>query len=180
VGEQVEQEAVPELVGLAEVAAILGVSKQRVRELAERDDTFPLPAAELIGGAIYVKAMIEEFNKRWRREPGHPGKHQAQVLQELVYIPKAKADLGQQILRMTYHNLRKHDLSVDPLTPCGQSLHRAIELVRQNDESFRPRYDVDFFQLELPDLRYVKLHSQCCPEVAGASETSDMDGDAPS
>src|SRR5215469_12482681 len=107
-------QGVPELAGLAEVAAILGVSKQRVRELAERDDTFPLPVAQLASGAIYLKAMVEEFNKRWSRRPGHPGRHHAQVLAELAFIPADRADISQQILRMIYHNLRKHDLAIDP------------------------------------------------------------------
>jgi hypothetical protein len=109
---------------------ILGVSKQRVRELAERDETFPSPIAELSGGAIYLKAMIEEFKRLRNPRPGRPGRHQAQflVLDELARIARVKGNLGQQVLRMIYHNLRRHDLSVDPLTPRGQTLFRAIEM----------------------------------------------------
>lgn len=166
VGEHPERPPVPDLAGLAEVAAILGVSKQRVRELAERDATFPLPVAELSGGAIYLKSMIEEFNKRWNRQPGRPGKHHRQVSEELAHIPKDKGDLGQQVLRMIYNNTRRHDLSVDPLTPRGQTLFRVIKLAQEGDADFEPRYDRSFFAPEPPDKRYVELHGQCCPSMA--------------
>lgn len=157
---------VPDLAGLAEAAAILGVSKQRVRELAERDDTFPLPVAELSGGAIYLKSMIEEFAKRRNRQPGRPGSQQARVADELAHIPKDRGDLGQQILRMIYNSTRRHDLSVDPLTPRGQTLFRAIKLAREDNMAFEPRYDQSFFQLEPSDRRYVELHARCCPSIA--------------
>jgi hypothetical protein len=170
VGERVSPVEVPELAGLAEVAAILGVSKQRVRELAERDDTFPAPIAELTGGAIYLKPMIEEYKRLREPQPGHPGRHQAQVLQELARIPKVRGNLGQQILRMVYHNIRRHDLSVDPLTPRGQTLFRSIELTLQDIASFKPQYDEMFFQPDPPDKRYVELHSRCCPASADSAD----------
>src|SRR5258708_21997402 len=144
---------VPALAGLAEAAAILGVSKQRGRELAEHDGTFPLPVAELSGGALDLKSMIAEFGKRRNREPGRPRKHQAQVADELAHIPKDRGDLGQQILRMIYNNIRRHDLSVDALTPRGQTLFRAIKLAKEEDEGFEPPYDQPIFRPEPPDIR---------------------------
>ncbi|MGH3405878.1 MAG: hypothetical protein ACRDRJ_25785 [Streptosporangiaceae bacterium] len=98
--------------------------------------------------------------------PGHPGRRQAQVLDELARIPKVKGDLGQQVLRMIYHNLRRHDLAADPLTPRGQTLFRALELARQDFSDFRPDYDEAFFRPEPPDKRYADVHARCCPSAA--------------
>ncbi len=160
----------PELAGLAEVADILGVSKQRVRELVDRDETFPLPVAELSGGAIYVKSMIEEFNVRWKRQSGRPSKLHATVPRELEHIPRDRGDMSQQTLRMVYNAVRRHDLSIDPLTPRGQSLFRAIEQTRGAEEGCTLRYDEAFFELEPPDTRYRAFHAACCPAL-GRSKT---------
>jgi predicted DNA-binding transcriptional regulator AlpA len=155
---------VPELAGLAEVAAILGVSRQRVRELAERDD-FPQPVAQLSGGAVYVKSAIEAFNNHWNRKSGRPGKYQTQVLDELAHIPKINAVLAQQMLRMIYNNTRLHDLSRDALTTPGRTLFHAIKLTEEEFENFEPHYDQSFFQPEPPDRRYAELHAECCPSL---------------
>jgi predicted DNA-binding transcriptional regulator AlpA len=63
----------PEVVGVAEVAALLGVSKQRVSELA-RSRTFPRPLYELAAGPIWVKPTIQAFVEKWERKPGRPRK----------------------------------------------------------------------------------------------------------
>jgi hypothetical protein len=172
VGERVRQSEVPELAGLAEVATILGVSKQRVRELSEQDETFPLPIAELSGGAIYLKSMIDEFNRRWIRQTGRPSKAHSAVPRELEHIPRDRSDLGQQMLRMVYNAIRRHDLGIDPLTPRGQSLFHSIEQTRAQEEGFIPRYDESFFELEPPDTRYSTLHAACCPDAGRSTAVS--------
>jgi len=63
----------PDLVGVAEAAEILGVTKQRVSELA-RSRRFPKPLYDLAAGPIWVKATIEAFAERWERKPGRPRK----------------------------------------------------------------------------------------------------------
>jgi hypothetical protein len=63
----------PEVVGVAEVASMLGVSKQRVSELA-RSRTFPPPLYELAAGPVWVKGSIETFVEKWERKPGRPRK----------------------------------------------------------------------------------------------------------
>ena len=174
-----QRSPIPELAGLAEIAATLGVSKQRVRELAERDETFPSPVAELSGGAVYLKTMIEEFSKHWDRRPGRPSKSQAQVQAELAHIPRDRQDPGQQTLRMVYNAIRRHDLSIDSLTPRGQTLFHAIKLAKKQEASFAPRYDQSFFQPEPPDQRYTRLHAACCPSLddqAGAVNTPEASG----
>lgn len=61
----------PELVGLSEIAEILGVSKQRVGQLRERDD-FPRPVAELRSGPVWSRPMLDRFIDEWPRRSGHP------------------------------------------------------------------------------------------------------------
>lgn len=164
----------PELAGPAEIAAILGVSKQRVRELAAQDDTFPQPVAELIGGAIYVKSMIEEYQRQSTRQPGRPTKEHTQmmtqVMTEMRHIPKTRGDLAQQTFRTIFNITRQHDLKIDPLTPAGQSLHRSIEAARTQYPDSEPQYDAEFFQPEPLDQHYRTRHS-ACPERCGLPET---------
>ncbi|WP_460871842.1 helix-turn-helix transcriptional regulator [Nocardioides pakistanensis] len=57
---------VPALVGTHEIAAMLGVSRQRVLQLAATDG-FPAPVARLKAGNIWVKADIEEWAETRRR-----------------------------------------------------------------------------------------------------------------
>ena len=63
----------PDVVGVAEVAKMLGVSKQRVSELA-RSKRFPAPLYELAAGPIWVKPTVEAFVEKWDRKPGRPRK----------------------------------------------------------------------------------------------------------
>lgn len=53
------------LLGVAEIAELLGVSRQRVHQLAARDD-FPRPTAELSAGKVWDAAAIE----RWQAASG--------------------------------------------------------------------------------------------------------------
>lgn len=53
------------LVGAVEIAAMLGVSRQRVYQLAASAD-FPIPEASLAGGRVWSRESIEE----WARATG--------------------------------------------------------------------------------------------------------------
>ncbi|GAB7004442.1 hypothetical protein JCM18899A_19150 [Nocardioides sp. AN3] len=53
------------LMGTAEIADLLGVTRQRVHQLT-RLDGFPEPTARLAGGDVWESADIE----RWARETG--------------------------------------------------------------------------------------------------------------
>jgi predicted DNA-binding transcriptional regulator AlpA len=53
------------LVGPAEVAGLLGVSRQRVTQLASRDD-FPKPEADLAMGKVWKRVDVV----RWARSRG--------------------------------------------------------------------------------------------------------------
>lgn len=62
-----------ELSGVAEIAELLGVSRQRVGQLIERDG-FPAPIAELASGPVFTTPSIRAFEKRWEphRRGGRP------------------------------------------------------------------------------------------------------------
>jgi predicted DNA-binding transcriptional regulator AlpA len=52
--------AVEQLVGAAEVAEILGVSRQRVTQLTSRPD-FPAPVAVLAMGKVWTRDAVEAW-----------------------------------------------------------------------------------------------------------------------
>jgi prophage regulatory protein len=59
---------VPDLVGAHEIAEILGVSRQRVQQLA-RTAGFPQPVAVLAMGKVWVRSDVEEWAARRGRRP---------------------------------------------------------------------------------------------------------------
>jgi hypothetical protein len=62
---------VPELLGVAELAQALGVSKQRISELTELG-RFPAPVARLKAGPVWQRSAIARFVRRWPRRAGRP------------------------------------------------------------------------------------------------------------
>lgn len=65
----------PALVGVSEAARMLGISKQRLAQLAARPD-FPEPMVELASGPVWLTSSIRGFERRWPRKPGRPAKRQ--------------------------------------------------------------------------------------------------------
>jgi hypothetical protein len=63
----------PKLLGVAEVAEQLGVSKQRATELGRTHRLFPPPLAELASGPVWTAWQISSFQQTWDRKPGRPG-----------------------------------------------------------------------------------------------------------
>jgi predicted DNA-binding transcriptional regulator AlpA len=57
------------LAGVSEVAEMLGVSKQRVSELAKTRG-FPKPLVTLASGPVWPVAAIRSFARSWIRRPG--------------------------------------------------------------------------------------------------------------
>lgn len=66
----------PELAGPQELAAILGVSRQRFYEIAKMPG-FPRPVVQLAGGPVWIAAGINHFRETWPRKPGRPRKELA-------------------------------------------------------------------------------------------------------
>jgi hypothetical protein len=149
-----------DLVGLAEIAAMLGVSKQRVQEIAANDQLFPPPIAKVSGGTLYMKSMIDAFKAHRAPTPGRPGGLQIRVSEELNHIPKDRQNPAQQSLRMIYNITRLHDLKVDPSASRHQSLFVALTQTPSQDGQ-PPMFDTEFFQPEPPEERYRILHAEC-------------------
>lgn len=63
-----------ELLGVHEMSRLLGVSRQRVSELAKQK-RLPEPLAELQCGRIWDKADVLAWLATWRRTPGPKPKH---------------------------------------------------------------------------------------------------------
>lgn len=68
---ELEEPNFPELVGVTEIAELLGTSRQRASELA-RSAKFPVPVAELAAGPVWPKSRIARFVEEWERKPGRP------------------------------------------------------------------------------------------------------------
>ena len=59
----------PEVVGVAEAAGLLGLSRQRLFQLMARDD-FPPPMVRLAAGPVWLASSIRAFERGWDRRPG--------------------------------------------------------------------------------------------------------------
>jgi prophage regulatory protein len=55
-----------ELMGVHEIAEMLGVSRQRVDEISRTHDAFPAPVATLRSGRVWARDAVE----LWAREAG--------------------------------------------------------------------------------------------------------------
>lgn len=71
--EDLERPNFPVLLGVAELAERLGVSKARASELA-RLETFPHPVALLASGPVWTEASVSGHLEGWNRKPGRPKK----------------------------------------------------------------------------------------------------------
>ncbi len=61
------------LVGVAEVADMLGVSRQRVNRMIQTIADFPEPEVEVAAGRIWERAAVERWiNAHPVRKPGRP------------------------------------------------------------------------------------------------------------
>ncbi len=63
--------AFPELVGITEIARILGVSRQRASAL-RANARFPGPVAVLASGPVWRRNDLTRFEEQWSRKPGRP------------------------------------------------------------------------------------------------------------
>jgi hypothetical protein len=73
---ELERPAHPAVLGIAELAEILGVSRQRASQVA-RINAFPKPYAELASGPVWFSTNVERFVQEWERKPGRPRKQKA-------------------------------------------------------------------------------------------------------
>jgi hypothetical protein len=59
------------VLGVAELADLLNVTRQRASQIARRSD-FPRPYAELASGPVWLEPMVKRFVGGWERRPGRP------------------------------------------------------------------------------------------------------------
>lgn len=70
--DRVLQPAVPELVGFAEIAEMLEVSRQRAAQLAREHADFPPAVVATKTGPLRTRAAVEDWASRWERKSGRP------------------------------------------------------------------------------------------------------------
>jgi hypothetical protein len=70
---RVEQPTIPELVGYAEIAEMLGVTRQRASQLADAVG-FPAAVIETRAGPLRVRSQVEHWAATWERKGGRPRK----------------------------------------------------------------------------------------------------------
>lgn len=63
----------PRLVGVAEVAELLDVNRQRASQVT-RTGAFPGPIADLAMGPVWTEPQVLRFVEAWQRKPGRPKK----------------------------------------------------------------------------------------------------------
>ena len=62
----------PPLIGASEAADLLGVTRQRVHQLAADHPRFPTPLVQVRMGPLWVETAIAAFARSWSRTPGRP------------------------------------------------------------------------------------------------------------
>jgi hypothetical protein len=68
---EIETPNFPELVGVSEIAELLGVTRQRASALAKTPD-FPTPVATLAAGPVWTRLSLNRFVEEWPRKEGRP------------------------------------------------------------------------------------------------------------
>lgn len=68
---ELAQDPIPRLVGIAEIARYLRISRQRASMLA-KSGVFPPPVTRLAAGPVWLESSIFRFASNWERLPGRP------------------------------------------------------------------------------------------------------------
>jgi predicted DNA-binding transcriptional regulator AlpA len=63
------------LVGVAEVAQLLGVTRQRVNRIVLTHADFPAPEAELSAGRVWKRSDIEAWARKYRKSRERKSSH---------------------------------------------------------------------------------------------------------
>jgi len=69
---QIDAANFPALVGVSEIAELLGVSRARASEMARTAASFPRPVAQLASGPVWTETSVRAFAEDWPRRPGRP------------------------------------------------------------------------------------------------------------
>jgi hypothetical protein len=107
------------LVGAAEAAEILGVSRQRVAQMLAEIPGFPRPEVELAAGRIWKRADIKKWAKENRKEIpmlkcSFCGKGEKEV-RRLIFGPGENTNICDQCVEYAYSIVTKdEDWKQDP------------------------------------------------------------------
>lgn len=107
------------LVGAAEVARMLGVSRQRVNELIRTNADFPEPEAELSAGRIWSRSMVEG----WMRV--HRLAKEAVTVTEIAGVTVAAVHAFEEVSGPAERFLKRRPVMVD-LRDTDQLLARRV------------------------------------------------------
>jgi hypothetical protein len=149
-----------ELVGLAEIASTLGVSKQRVQELAANDQLFPPPVAKVSGGTPYMKSMIDAFQSSQSTNARSAGQSPDPGVGRVEPHPQGSTEPGSAD---PTHGLQHHAAARPQGRPLGFATSEPLRALTQtpSQDGLLPRFDTEFFQPEPPEERYRILHAEC-------------------
>ena len=67
------------------------------------------------------------------------------VQSELKHIPRGLRGSTQNILRLYYNSIRRHDLSINSKTTAKESLEKALEYLRKQYPDYLFRFETEFF-----------------------------------
>jgi hypothetical protein len=90
-----ERSTFPELIGVSEVADILGVTRQRASALA-KSPGFPDPVAILASGPVWTRSSLSRFIDEWPRREGRPPKLSTLTRQLLARIDAHAVPLARE------------------------------------------------------------------------------------
>jgi predicted DNA-binding transcriptional regulator AlpA len=68
---EVGERNVPDLVGVTEIARVLGITRQRATKLTKQQG-FPEPVALLASGSVWTRSSLDRFLQWWTRKRGRP------------------------------------------------------------------------------------------------------------
>ncbi|MGW1154509.1 hypothetical protein ACWD45_24895 [Streptomyces rubiginosohelvolus] len=91
---------VPDLVGVSEIAEMLGVVRQRATQLSQRPD-FPPAVAHLKSGPVFVREQVAAFEQRWDRRSGRPAKpvDLTPAERDVLAVLSASVDANEGLIR---------------------------------------------------------------------------------
>src|SRR5437899_10153377 len=100
---------------MAEIAEILGVTRQRVAQLVETYEDFPAPEVELSGGRVWSRTAVETWiASHPERGPGRPepeakqrrffGRKSGEMFDRFTDLARQSIVKGQEEARLMNHN----------------------------------------------------------------------------